>query len=157
IEKNQTGVGMAEDVGVTCGGVVRVKSDDNQARSMRGQVEAHPIDSVRQQNRRMIANRDVLLCECGTEPGNAFGNRAPSVIAPASLGAIVIAVGNGVGAAPDTLAEKPPQRARLTSSDCIAGDRGLLWSLVNRIVHRSHNSLARGSKAMMEQILTFDD
>jgi hypothetical protein len=54
--------------------------------------------------------------------------------------------------------EKPPQRTRLTSSDYVAtGDNGLLGLLVNRIVHRSHNSLARGSKAMMEQILTFDD
>jgi hypothetical protein len=110
---------------------------------MRGQVEAYPIDSIWQQNRHMIANRNVLLRECGTEPVDAFGNHKPCMIAPASFRAVVVAVGNGVRAAPDTFAKKPPQRARLASIDyCVAEDGGPLRSLVDRRVHRSHNSLA---------------
>src|SRR3972149_1905572 len=116
---------MAEDVGITCRSVVRVKPDDDQAGSMRGQVEAYPIDSVRQQNRHMIASRDVLLRECGTVAVDTFGNHKPCVIAPASFRAVVVAVGNGVRAAPNTFAKKPPQRARLASVDyCIARDGG---------------------------------
>ena len=113
IEKNQTGLGMAEDVGVACCAIVRVKPDDNQARRMRSHVETHPIDSVGQQNRHAVSGLEFLPCECSAEPVNARGNRVPGVIAPILGDRIVVSVSNGVRAAPDTLAEQPPQRTRL--------------------------------------------
>ena len=134
---------MAEDVGIAGRSVVRVKPDDDQTGSVRSYVEAYPIDSVRQQYRHTVASLDVLLCERDAVPLDAVGNHAPRVIAPAPFRAVVVAVGNGVGAAPDTFAKKAPQRARLASVDhCIAGEGGPLRSLGDRRVHRCHNSLA---------------
>ena len=154
IEKNQTGLGMAEDVGVACCGVVWVKPDDNQARRMRSHVETHPIDSVGQQNRHTVSGLKFLLCECSAEPVNARGNRVPGVIAPLLGDRIVVSVSNADRTAPDTLAEQPPQRTRLTSSDYVAiGNDGPLGLLGHHRVRTTRScSTAYAAKAARETV-----
>jgi hypothetical protein len=64
---------------------MRIEPDRHQAKPVGGQVKAHPIDAVRQQNRNAIADPDILSSERPAEPVNAIADHVPAMIAPRLL------------------------------------------------------------------------